>query len=180
MEQTNEKKEQGMLKPAMNHGLLVGGAVVLITLILYLTGQYFSTWGSWVKFFIIVGGLVYAQINYRNEHLGGYISYGQGLGYTVLVGLFTGLLTGVFLYALYGFISPDLIQQERQIAEMNVYRMFGNMGYDQQMSMIELQTRFITPLFKMIFEVFGKTFNGLIVGLIASIFIKKRNPDAFL
>ena len=180
MEQSAEKKEQGVLKPAMNHGFLIGGAVVLFSLILYLLNQYFSTWGSWVSFVIIVGGLIYAQINYRNEYLGGYISYSQGLGYSIMVGLFTGLLTGVFSYLLYGFISPDLIEQERQIAEMNVYRMFENMSYDQQMSIIEMQTRFITPFYKLIFEILGKTFNGLIIGLLASIFIKKRDPDAFL
>ncbi len=177
MEQIEEKPQGGLLKASLNHGLIISAIMIVITLVLYLIGQLHNTAAGWISFAIMIIALVWAMINYKKENLGGFMTYGQGLGYAVMVGLWVGIFTGVFALLLYGVISPELIAEEKAMIERNVFRQFEQMDYDQQLGMINLQQRFITPYWKLIFSILGGAFNGLIVGLIASAFVKKSNPD---
>lgn len=177
MEQSEEKTQGGFLKASLNHGLIISAIMIVITLVLYLIGQLHNTAAGWISFAIMIIALVWAMINYRKENLGGYMTYGQGLGYAVMVGLWVGVFSGIFALLLYGVISPELIAEEKAMAERNVFRQFENMDYEQQLGLIKMQQRFIAPVWKLVFSVLGGAFNGLIVGLIASAFVKKKNPD---
>lgn len=178
MENTELNKKKGMLKPAINHSLIISAALIILSLILYLTGNMQSKAGSWISYVIIIAGIIYAAINYRNENLGGFISYGRVVGYSVIVGLFTGIITGIFTFILYGYISPDLVEEARLEAERQLYRANPDIDYEMAEGILKMQYWMIKPYALLLMSIVGGAFQGVIIGLIAGIFVKKTNPDA--
>ncbi len=179
MENSEVKKNDSMLKPALNHSLLIAAALIIQTLIMYLTGHLQSRAGTWISLAIIIAGVVYALINYRNEFLGGYISYGRVVGYSVVLGLFTGIITGAFALLLYGVISPELVEEGRLELERQLYRSNPDIDYEMAQGILKVQSWFLKPGVMFFVSIFGGAIQSLIVGLIGGIFIKKTDPDAF-
>ncbi len=178
MENTELNKQGGMLKPAITHSLIISAALIILSLILYLTGNMQSKAGTWISYIITIGGIIYAVINYRNENLGGFISYGQVVGYSVLVGLFTGIITGIFTFILYGYISPDLVEEARLEAEKQLYRNNPDIEYEMAEGILKMQYRLTEPPALLLMSTLGGALQGVIIGLIAGIFVRKTDPNA--
>ncbi|MFW5707929.1 MAG: DUF4199 domain-containing protein [Bacteroidota bacterium] len=179
MENLEEKKDPGMFKPALNHALLISAVVIVLTLVLYLVGQMQNSIGTWLNIGIVIIGLSWAAVNYRNQLLGGYISYGKALGYMVLVGTLAGVITGIFLFLLYGYISPELVEEARVHLEKNLYQQNPEMSYEEVQMVLGIQYFFVTPAGLLISSIFGGAIQATIIGLIAAIFIKKNKPEVF-
>jgi hypothetical protein len=183
MEQTIKPKETGMLKPSISNASIISVALIILTLVFYLLNNHGSNVESIIGTVIFLTGLIYSIKVYRDEYLEGYISYGQSLGHSVLIGVFTGIITGVFIFILYTFIAPDLFEQVREKALLEAERRMLQMNpnvTDAELDMVvNLQTKFIRPIFSLIGNVFIYTLTGLVLGLIVSIFMKKKNPDPF-
>ncbi len=179
MENSEIKNSGVLLKPAINHALIISAALIILTLVMYLTDNMQSRTGSWVSYAILIGGIVYALINYRNETLGGYISYGRVVGYSVVLGLFIGIVTGAFTFILYGIISPELVEEARLEAERRLYRSNPDIDYDMAQGILKMQYWMVKPYVLFMVSILGGAFQGLIIGLISGIFVKKKDPNAF-
>ncbi len=179
MDNQEKKNAGGMLKPAINHALIISAAMILLTLVLYLVGQLQNKYASWISFAVLIAGIVYALINYRNQTLGGYIGYGKTVGYSVLVGLFVGVITGLFSFLLYGFISPELVEEARLSLEQTLYRTNPDIDYEMAQGILKMQYWFVTPTGLLIASIVGGTIQATIIGLIAGIFVQKKDPQAF-
>ncbi|TVQ14246.1 MAG: DUF4199 domain-containing protein [Bacteroidetes bacterium] len=179
MENSEIKNSGGLVKPAINHALIISAALIILTLVMYLTGNIQNRIGSWVSYAILIGGVVYALINYRNETLGGYISYGRVVGYSVVLGLFIGIITGAFTFLLYGFISPELVEEARLEAERRLYRSNPDIDYDMAQGILKMQYWLAKPYVLFMMSILGGAIQGVLIGLIAGIFVKKTDPDAF-
>ncbi len=179
MENSETRKPAGMLKPAINHSLIISAALIILSLIMYLTGNMQNKVGSWISYAIIIGGIIYAVINYRNETLGGYISYGKVVGYSVIVGLFVGIITGAFTFILYGYISPELVEEARLEAERRLYRSNPDIDYEMAQGILKMQYWMVKPYALFMMSILGGAIQGVLIGLIGGIFLKKTDPDAF-
>ncbi|MFW6352120.1 MAG: DUF4199 domain-containing protein [Bacteroidota bacterium] len=181
MENADVNQKPGMFKPALNYAVIVSAVLIVITLLFYLFGNLQSDWASWTGFAVFLAGVVYSVISFRNEKSGGYISYGNVVGFSTLLGLFTGVITGLFAFILYGFIAPDLMDQLRKetitATESLMLQTNPNISNSELDSMIDMQLRFLTPPMMMVRAIFGYLIQGVIIGLIAGIFVKKSNPD---
>lgn len=179
MEKTIIDSPPGMLKPSLNYGLLISVALIILGLVFYLLGAYTSSIRSWLEIAVILGGLIYAALMFRNEVNGGYISYGRSLGFLTLSGLFTGIFTGIFQFILLAFIAPDLmelIRTETIIATEQLHITLNpNISSEELDRYVDWGLKFQTPFWNLVQSIFGWTFWGFLGGLIISIFIK-RNP----
>jgi hypothetical protein len=183
METTPKPQSEGIFKPAISNASIISVALIILTLIFYLLNQVQSTAEMVIGYVIFLAGLIYSIKIYRDENLGGYISYGQSVGFSLLLGVFTGIITGIFIFVLYSFIAPELLEELRQKAiletERRMLQVNPNVSDSELDTIINLQLRFLTPGIMFIASVFSMALQGLIMGLIVSIFMKRKNPDPF-
>jgi len=182
MEETKMNvKEEGMFKPAINYGLIIAVSIIVISLVFYLAGHATSTIQSYIATVVLIAGLVYAAISYRKDPMGGFISYGQSLGFIVLTGLMASLIIAVYNYIFLAILAPDVMQLIREQAFEAAYetmlRINPNATDAEIDSMIRIQERIQTPFLASFFGTFFNVLIAFITGLIASIFIKRRNPE---
>ena len=163
-------------KSAMTHGLYLGVALILYGIIIYVAGENTNKSLGLISYAIMAAGVVYAQINYRNHELNGFISYGQALGYGVVVMLFAGILNSLYSIILFTYIDPGLIDQIR-IAQEEV--MMARGMSDEQIELTgRLTAKMMTPGWMAISGLFAFGLIGLIISLISSIFVKKQDDES--
>jgi hypothetical protein len=183
MEQTIKPRESGMLKPAISNASIISVALIILTLVFYLLKQVQSNVEMVLGYAIFLAGLIYSIKSYRDENLGGFISYGQSLGFSVVIGAFTGIITGIFIFIFYTHIAPEVLEELRQKAiletERRMLQMNPNISDSELDTVINIQLKFLTPGILFLASVFSTAIQGLLMGLIVSIFMKRKNPDPF-
>lgn len=55
--------------------------------------------------------------SYRDHYNSGYISYGKSLGAGVVITVYAAIITAIYIYVLYAFIDPGLIDKSLALAE---------------------------------------------------------------
>lgn len=173
-----DKQGNTMLKHSMNYGLIMGAVLIILSLITYLAGVVKPPfWVSLINYAIMVGIIVWGTKKYRDEVLEGAISYGNALGLGVLITLFAGVIVAVFTYIQITIIDPDFVSKILAIAEEELVK--RGMSDDQIEMALDMQKKFMTPLFMIISSLFGMVLMGFLFSLITSIFLKKeKSPFA--
>ncbi|OQY03449.1 MAG: hypothetical protein B6I20_05045 [Bacteroidetes bacterium 4572_117] len=162
-------------KNALNWGVIVGVVMVIYSLIMYFLDLSLEKWVGWVSYVLLIGGIVYSTIQYRDNVLGGAISYAQALGFGVLISLFAGIISGVYSYLLMAVIDPELIGK---IMEMAQEQMLSQGLTDEQVEQaMEMQKGFMKPGVMALITIPSLTFMGFIFSLITSIFLKKEGAN---
>lgn len=170
-----EPKSNSLVKSAMTSGLILGLALIVFSVVLYILGIYKPpTWVGILNYVLIIGGIFYGQKKFRDDELGGYISYGKALGTGVLVALFASIIYGVYFYLLTAVIDPGYIDQIYAATEEALLEK-GN-SEDQVEQMLDAAKQYMTPIMLLVSSVIGFVFWGTIFALITSIFVKKNEP----
>lgn len=168
-----EQQKSSLIKQCMFYGALIGIVLVLFSFITYLTGFSTNKSVGYIQWIILIAAIFISQKRYRDETLGGYISYGKALGFGTLTLFFASLIIGFFTYLLYAVIDPSLIDKILQISEES---MVAQGMPDEQIDMaLEWTRKFTTPLAMTISTIIGLTFLGFIFSLITSLIIKKKD-----
>ncbi len=170
-----EDQKVNPMKSAMTYGLILALALIVFHLVQYLMDVYKPpTWVNILNYAIIVGGIVYGTIRFRNDELNGYISYGRALGSGVLISLFASVVYGFYLYLLTAVIDPSYMEGLYQVIEETYLEM--GMADDQVETMVAAVKKFQTPIMMFVSSIFSFTLMGTLFSLITSIFIKKEEP----
>ena len=104
------------------------------------------------------------------------MSYGQGVGAGTIIGFYAGIIGAIFTFLLYEVIDPDLMGKlltftEERIAES------GRVPEEMIDQTMEIQKKFMASWIMSIGVIINYLFFGVVVSLIASIFLKKEgNP----
>ena len=169
------EKNTNIWKNAMNWGLIVGVVMVIFSLIMYFLGLSLEKWVGYISYLIMIAGIVYATIQYRDNVLDGSISYGKALGFGTLVIMFASILSGLYAYVFYAYIDPEMITKMLEMAEEEMV----NKGIpDEQIEMaIEMQSKFMKPGLMSLLSIPSLTLIGFIISLITSIFLKKEKVN---
>ena len=159
-------------------GLYSAGVGIAITLIEYFTGMDRTGAGSWfgwlgVPFLVL---FIWMAMNERKqEDYGGNMTYGQCIGTGTLVGLFAGIVVGIFIYVYFTAINPgfvDFMVQKQQAAmqaqQMDPEKLRGAMSM--------MKSMFIP--FGVGGALLGDTIFALIISLIVGAFVKTKEGEA--
>jgi type VI protein secretion system component VasK len=168
-----EKTKAPFLKPALIYGAILGFAGILMTLIFYFLNLTFKGWTTWISLAVGIAVLAYCLVAYRNEHLGGYASYGKLFLMALVIGFIASILAAIFTYVLYTVIDPDLMEKSRIAAEeriMNNPRIPESM-YEDAMERVERNMNLTRMT---IMSLVGGTILYMIIGLIVAAFVKKE------
>jgi len=169
-----------MVNPTIKYGLYAGVIVVVLDLILVLISDKAYLYASgWIAAPIVIGAMIMASKEYKvaNE---GYASFGEIFKASWLTYLVTGLITTIFGYILFKFISPSLVESTMQIAMESMDKMkgiIGEEGYEKAMEQME-QNDPLSP-FNQLTGLLTKYVMAAIPALIIGLVMKnKRNEFA--
>jgi hypothetical protein len=165
-----------LVRHAATYGLYVGLALIVLSLLDYLLGFYGKN-TAYIIFnhLVMAAGIVWATIQYRDKEKGGFISYGDSVGYGVLLSLFLGIVSSVFTIVLVTIISPDYMEHVMNITLEKLYEQ-GTLTDAQIEMTVKMMEKMSGPLILFISGVISSVIMGLIISLIASIFTRRNRP----
>jgi hypothetical protein len=160
---------------ALTGGLIIGLLLIVYAIILYMLGLTTSKSLGYLNYLIIAVCIFLFSKNYRDKELNGFITFGQSLGYGLLMGLFSSILLAIFTFIMYKIIDPGLVEKLIDIARDQALKKGAT---EEQFEMgMKYVKFFVSPTFIAIMTVIGNTVVSLIISLIVSAIVKKeRNP----
>ncbi len=175
---TTNTMKSNFMKHAATYGLYIGLALIILTLVDYLMGFYGQNQlFNLIQYAVMIGGIAWATIQYRNKEMGGFISYGQSVSYGVMMSVCFGLVSVVFTILLMTVIDPGYMGKVMEITSEKLLEQ-GAMSEAQIEQMMEMSAKMgpFTLITTFIGGIIGLVVAGLIISLITSIFTKKAAP----
>ena len=159
---------------ALRYGLLTGLVSIIISFVINVA-HLEATPAKWLASLVLVAGIVLAQRFYK-LHNAGYMSYGQGMGISMLLSLVVGVLSSIFTYVYVTVIDTDIINRimEKTRSDMESRGGISDEEIDRAMQMT---TKFMTPGYMSVMVVVLSLLSGLLIGLVVSAFIKHSKPE---
>ena len=159
----------------MTSGLFLGIALVVFSLIIYMMGVVKPPfWVSLVQYLIIIGGIVYGTKKFRDEDLGGEISYSKALGFGILICIFASVISGIYTVLLMTVIDPEFVNKMMAVLEEEYVK--AGLSEEQIDAAMKMVSKMQSPIIMAVTNVIGFAFMGTIFSLITSAFIKKEKP----
>jgi len=166
-------KPPSKIKSALNSGAMVGMGLMLLALITYVFEIYEQQWFGYLSWLVLVGGIVVGTKKYRDESLGGYISYGSALGYGVLLSLFAAIVAGFVNYIYLSFIDDSFLLFLAETTELEMYEKGMS---DEEIEMAMGYSKMLMSATGIAFMgIFSTTILGFIFSLVTSAFLKKES-----
>jgi len=165
-------------KFAMNYGLLLGGIMVLISVILYVTGMALEgvQWPNYLYYLIFPGIIIYA-INQFKKTNGNVLSLGDAIKVGLAIAMISALVNVLYGLIFNYYIDPDFMEKIIEVAGEKLLenqRMTPEM-IEQQM---EIMKKFQNPLLGSAVWIAFSAIFGLIYSLIAGLIMKKEDSNA--
>lgn len=168
-----ESKGNTMLKSSMTSGLILGIALVVFSLVIYIMGIIKPPfWVSLLNYVIIIGGIVWGTKKYRDEDLGGEIAYSKALGFGILICVFASIISGIYTILLMTVIDPEYINKLMTVLEEEYVK--AGLTEDQIDAAMSMVKKMQSPIFMALSSVIGFAFMGAIFSLVTSAFLKKE------
>jgi len=169
-----EKDNVSIGKEALKYGAIIAAALILLSLVAYVSNLSGNRFLGWLENIIIIGGLVWAMKNFRDKHRGGYMEFGQGVSLGTLVSLFGGSLTSLYSFIFLKYIDPSALEG---LKNASIERMMQGGYSDAELEMMDsLFQFFYTPGMMLIGGILGAILGGVIISLILAAIIKKPKP----
>ena len=171
-----ESNKSQIWKSTMNSGAILGLGLIIHSVLLYVFDLSMVSGFTYISYLIILGGIIYGTKIYRDNILGGSISYSHALGTGVLITLFGGIISGFYQLIFVTYIDPEYFNRMME----TVIEQYQNAGFDDEQieQMIEISNYTRKPFYFLIMTILGSAIMGFIFSLLTSIFLKKEN-DVF-
>ncbi len=163
---------------ALWFGVITGAVLILYSLILFLVGMHTNRYLGYVGYVILLAGMIWGTLEYRNKYLGGFIAYGKACSSCFMIGLYAGLLSAVYMFIFAKFIHPVFVQELLEISREAIYNSNPNMSEEQVDQALEMSSKFMSPVMMAIWAFVGYLIASAILGLIVAIFLKKEDKSA--
>jgi hypothetical protein len=169
------EKKPSLFLVCLGYGVIIALAIIVLTLILFLLNLDQNKPLQFLSYFLLIGGIILSQFNYRNKYSDGYIEYGKAFMIGMLTSLFLALIMGVWTYIFFNLIDPGameevMLQTEQQMLD----RGMTDMEIEQGMKMASM---FQSVGWMTFFAVLGNYIIGIIISLVTAIFVKKENMN---
>lgn len=175
--------KSSLLKNAINGGLLLGLISIVFSVILYVLdimpvgiskGLSVLAISLLIYFFVIF----YSSKSYRNNILGGYISFGQAFVFGLLVAVFAAILSAVYSYIFNALIDPEYAAKLVGATKDWTESFFESKGLPEASiaeALDKIDSKGIPSAFKSTWQalIFGTIF-GAIISLITAAIVKKK------
>jgi hypothetical protein len=159
-------------------GLFIGLGLVLLNVVDNLLGFYSTNkFFNLLSYAIPAGGVIWGALQFRNKEAEGFMPYGQVVGYGVLTAVFFGIIVAIYTILLVTVIDPSYVDRVQALAAEQLYAI-GTLTEQQIDQALEMSAKMMrNPAWSFISNLFVALFEGLIISLIAGIFIRRNRPS---
>ncbi len=164
-------------KHALVYGAYVTAALIVLSLAFYVLDLYGQTWTGYISYAVLLIGVVIASYHYRDNHLGGFITYGQSFMTGFLTALFAAIGVGIFSYIFMSLMPPEFTQNILDQAEEKMLENNPELTDEQIDMAMNMTKKFMNPGMMAGMAFLAYTFFGVIFSLLASIFIKREDDS---
>jgi hypothetical protein len=95
-----------------------------------------------------------------------------------MIGLYAGLILAVYMFVFTKYIHPGFIQEMLDISRQAIYDSNANMTDEQMEQALEMSAKFMSPPMMAVWTFVGYLLASAVIGLLASIFLKKEDKSA--
>ncbi len=166
-------------KFGMNYGALLGGCLVLVSLIIWILGidEQKSVVPSILNNLLIIGFIIYSISLYRDNFNNGFISYYEALKLGTTVAFFSSVLVAFYTFIYITYLNPEMLNNILNMTEQSILQSSPEISDEELDLALEMTSRFTQPHWLMIMGVLSGTFMGFLYSLVISFFLKKTDPD---
>ena len=177
METENQSSFASPIQNAIKHGLITGGLLILYSLLTYALDMMQNRALSYVSFILMVGGMYYGTKVYRDQVLGGMISYSKAFGSAFLIGVIASLFLSVYIFFFYRFFAPEMIEVLLDQAEQEILRSRPGISDEELDMALSMATKFTSPVWLSVLGFFTNAIVSLIIGLILGLLLRREDPQ---
>lgn len=158
---------------SLGYAAIIGLGLIVFSLIIYLVDANKQSAWNYLSYLILLAGLVWTQINYRDKYFGGFIEYGKVFMIGMLTSLFISIIVALYTFVFFKYIDPGAMEEAVSIAEKKMMdKGLSDQEIEQGLAMMQ---KFQSVGMYTFFALIGNFIFGVIFSLITSIFIKKEN-----
>ena len=169
------EENRSIWKETLKYGIILGLISIVFSVLTYMFDLTGKTWVIWPSLIITIVVLYLLLRSYRDTINNGYITYGKSVGAGVIMNLYSAILSAIYIYILFRFLDPGLVDKQLALAEDKLIARGVPEGSID--SALQIQAKFMKPWFASFMSIITSVFYGLILSLIVSIFVKKEgNP----
>lgn len=167
------------MSTTLTYGIYLALANIALTLVGFFLGYQGENiaqgqWFQYVTWVAIIAVTTLGIRAVREESAHKSLSYGRGVGSAAMIGLYAGLMGGIYAFIHFKFINPSFVDYLIEFIKSQP-NMAG--ATDQALAGMEQGVRLTySPVGLLILSVFMTTLICVIVGLVASIFLKRPAP----
>ena len=172
-----EEKPRSATMHAIYYGLITGAAMIVFSLILYITDLHMNRTLGYISFLILIGGMIWGTLEFRKQSPNGFLTYGKAFSTCFLIALFAAILSALYTFVFAEFINPNFTQEILDKARegmMNSDRPMTDEQMEQAMAWTE---RFTTPVMMAIWGFITTLIISAVLSLVAAIFLKKEDKS---
>ena len=159
-------------KSSATSGVILGIILIIYSVLLYILELSLNKSMGYGTYLFIIAGLIWFTLSYRNNNLGGSISYGQALGYGTVMIVIAALISSIYNYIFISYIDPSMIDKMIAMGEEELLKQGMS---DEQIEMAQsIQKKIMSPGLMNIFGFIGMVIVGFIINLITSAIVKKE------
>ena len=178
MENTSESTASSSII-ALKYGFISGLLSFLFSTLVNIMGwaetlQESIGWISSIWSLLLFVTISYLSLREYRELNQGYMSYGQGLGLSTLLGAICGLVSGGFNYVYIEFIDNTVIQRQLDLAREKMEEQ-GLSGGELRKAE-EIVHLFMNPGIQFVMVVITSVIFCFLAGLIVSAIVKRERP----
>ena len=162
----------------VNNGVFLGITSVLVSVIVYATGNHLTQhWSiSLISIALVIGFVLYGIKQFKQAN-GGFMSWGQGVKIGVGIAVLAGLIGAIYQYVFMTIIEPDFMTQMMEIQNQKFSD--GGMTEEQIEAANEMGKSFRSPLMIMAVSIIGSAILGFIISAITSAIMKKTEEEQY-
>ncbi|MBP6531994.1 MAG: DUF4199 domain-containing protein [Bacteroidia bacterium] len=161
-------------KVAMTFGAIYGLASIVVFMLFYVIGTDIQSKApQYLSYLLLAIFIIMGVKSFRDQDLGGYISYSRSLGTGTLISLYGGIISGAFSVLFFMVIAPEMTEQIIAAAQENMAKQ--GLTEEQMQMGVEWTRKFTQPLWLFVFSIIGSVFIGFILSLLISVFLKKED-----
>ncbi len=164
-------------KTALTYGLALGGILILLELLFYSLDIDRESKIRWFSILIVIGVMVIGVKNFRDKELGGFIEYGKSVKLSFFIGLYSAVLVSIFMFLFVKFVDPGFIEMIVEQAEEDILKRNPDISDAEFNMAMEWTKKFTTALWISIGTLVTLAIQAIIIGLIISIFMKKKDDS---
>jgi hypothetical protein len=170
-----ETKPNTFIRHSIIYGAYTGGGLILFSLLTYSVDIDFQSPLMYLAFLLLAAGIFMGIKSYRDNFLGGFISYGKCIALGVMISLFASILLAIYSYLFFTFFDTSMIKKILDETEENLVK--KGMSDEQIEMAMKYTAKFMQPLWMSAMSILMYTFWGTIISLIIGIFAKKEDPS---